>query len=791
MAVVVGGPRVPRRPPPGRLGRHQAQVDGVRSRVRRERDRAAIPPAPHEVPRVGRERVAGLAGRHHEPARVEVAEVVGGAERRAVDVVEAAARKSAAIDGGLVARRLDLAAGERAQHRHEAQQRMREQRLVRAAPAPGRRVVAIELREVGHRRAEAVDQQLRAPVRAAVGRIGQQRVGRQVGPRGRRLPRLGDSTRGQRGTHEPAQPGVQDQRLRRVPVHLGVPAGQQRQRLGRQRVGGGHAGELWQQVARPGADRVHLDRRHRRRVAGMVQVEPLADAARPPVAVAVVADQRPGVVGRDPVVGVDDAAARRRHDSRQVRTTRPAGPVVRPVGALDGKAALAGGADRHAAHHEQADPVVVGDRQVLHRGGDPGHRRPGLLDSPRPVQRQQPRRRPVVRLKPARRKRQHRTFRGYHVADQRAVPGRANGQRLVVRPANVDGFNPGGKRLRAGRRRVALAGRGLGEQVLGVGPGGGDRPGDVAVVPQHQERQPGCRGPRQHAAGRLDPGQIPKARQPERQMRVAGQQRRAVRGAAPVDRPGVARRLRQRERVGEGGQRRRQPGRRVGQRRGRRRLGVAGARRRGPQRVDLGQRVLVGQRQPRQLGPPVARQVHRHGLAPQQAVDRGPRRRLAERQELRCDEPAPLRDPRVDAARVGVEHRAGVGVECRQFRRRRLQQAERAGQPVDRQGDRAGQLGQRAGGRAPGQLHLEHAVARVQPAERGGGVQVVGGVDARHPVAVEVDLNRCRQPRYGGPATAGQRRPQQAAHARHQRERHERKNQGRSGETASTWPTRL
>ena len=56
---------------------------------------------------------------------------------------------------------------------------------------------------------------------------------------------------------------------------------------------------------------------------------------------------------------------------------------------------------------------------------------------------------------------------------------------------------------------------------------------------------------------------------------------------------------------------------------------------------------------------------------------------------------------------------------------------------VQRQRRRAGDLRQPAGGVAAHQLHLEHPVARVHEAERGGGVQVVGGADARDAVGVE------------------------------------------------------
>ena len=65
---------------------------------------------------------------------------------------------------------------------------------------------------------------------------------------------------------------------------------------------------------------------------------------------------------------------------------------------------------------------------------------------------------------------------------------------------------------------------------------------------------------------------------------------------------------------------------------------------------------------------------------------------------------------------------------------------------------RAGNLRQPAGGGAAHQLHLEQPVARMDEAERRGGIGRVGGADARDAVGVEPDIDRARSGRGCAPA---------------------------------------
>ena len=66
-------------------------------------------------------------------------------------------------------------------------------------------------------------------------------------------------------------------------------------------------------------------------------------------------------------------------------------------------------------------------------------------------------------------------------------------------------------------------------------------------------------------------------------------------------------------------------------------------------------------------------------------------------------------------------------------------QAERcAAGAVEAERDGAGELGQAAGGGAAHEVHLEHAIAGVHVAQRGGGVGIGGGLDPGDAVGVEL-----------------------------------------------------
>ncbi len=74
--------------------------------------------------------------------------------------------------------------------------------------------------------------------------------------------------------------------------------------------------------------------------------------------------------------------------------------------------------------------------------------------------------------------------------------------------------------------------------------------------------------------------------------------------------------------------------------------------------------------------------------------------------------------------------------------------AEDARHPVHRHGARAGDFRQAAGGGTARQLHLEQPVARVQVAQRCGGIRLGGGMDARNAPAVQGDVHRFGQAGY-------------------------------------------
>ena len=222
--------------------------------------------------------------------------------------------------------------------------------------------------------------------------------------------------------------------------------------------------------------------------------------------------------------------------------------------------------DRHAAGRDEADVAGgIGIQHVLHRravapgGGD--ERRPVaggaeteqrldadvVLCERGPAQRQH-----LIALEHgARRRRQQ-------VGQHGAVPGLAYAQGLGLGAVHQDDLVADRERRKAVRRQIL---RGvvridpLDEQVLGVGAGVGEAPGDLAVVAQHHPRQARHGGADQLALGRLEMGEIPGAGRAQAQMRVVGEQRRAARGAAAIQHPGVRAQARRRRRRQHGGER--------------------------------------------------------------------------------------------------------------------------------------------------------------------------------------------------------------------------------------------
>ena len=292
--------------------------------------------------------------------------------------------------------------------------------------------------------------------------------------------------------------------------------------------------------------------------------EQFADAGGAPVAEPVAAEEHREVRRGDAVVGVDQPAARGSHDVRQLLARGPSDPVVRPVARHRGRT-IAGAADRHAAGDVERDALAIGHQQVLHRRGDHRGGLAGGVHVARLIEREQAGGRGVAWLQVGHRHGQDRSAAVAQVAHHRAMARLAHDQDLVGFAAHLDALLAHGEGAGAvGRLVLAVARRRLDEHVLHIGARGGEAPGDVAVVAEHQERHARRGGAGQHAVRRLDPRQVPDAGKAERQMRIAGEQRGAGRGMAAVHRPLVRCRAGQRERVREP----RQHGGEFGRRRG-------------------------------------------------------------------------------------------------------------------------------------------------------------------------------------------------------------------------------
>ena len=173
------------------------------------------------------EQVARLARGHHEQRAVEIGEIIDASILRAMHRLKLFVRRAAAIDRGVVARAGDGERRERAEDRQRAQHRVGEDRRMRLAPAPVRRVGAEAASEVadgvGQRRLQQRGAIAAAPVRA--GRATARR--RRTPPAGRRRSPAMPACRRTRAV-EVLHPGVEDQRLRRVQRHRAVPVVQQR-----------------------------------------------------------------------------------------------------------------------------------------------------------------------------------------------------------------------------------------------------------------------------------------------------------------------------------------------------------------------------------------------------------------------------------------------------------------------------------------------------------------------------------------------------------------------------------
>ncbi len=130
------------------------------------------------------------------------------------------------------------------------------------------------------------------------------------------------------------------------------------------------------------------------------------------------------------------------------------------------------------------------------------------------------------------------------VGQHGAVAGRPDRQLHVGAVLDADRLLVRLERLRAVGREVL---RGIGrvdrldEQVLRVGVGGGDAPGDMVVLAEQHDRRAGHGRALDPAVGRDDPGEVPQDRRAEAEVRVVGEDRLAGDGARTRDHPFVRR----------------------------------------------------------------------------------------------------------------------------------------------------------------------------------------------------------------------------------------------------------
>src|SRR6185437_10687097 len=89
--------------------------------------------------------------------------------------------------------------------------------------------------------------------------------------------------------------------------------------------------------------------------------------------------------------------------------------------------------------------------------------------------------------------------------------------------AHADRFLPRREGESTAGRQIAMRVRGIGlfdEEILDIGAGGGEAPGDMPIVADDDEGRSGCRHPGTHMAGRLDAREIPDAGRREIEMRI-------------------------------------------------------------------------------------------------------------------------------------------------------------------------------------------------------------------------------------------------------------------------------
>ena len=157
--------------------------------------------------------------------------------------------------------------------------------------------------------------------------------------------------------------------------------------------------------------------------------------------------------------------------------------------------------------------------------------------------------------------------------------------------------------------------------------------------------------------------------------------------------------------------------------------------------------LLVGAETDRRIDIEIEGQLERQALADAQRIDRRPRIGMGQLQRAVFGRQRIGGQPEVHAIGIGAQpatrivgHRGpGLG--------RAAAQAEVARLHVGGELRDADQFGQRAADRAPGQVHLEEAVAGMRVALQEGGVVVIGRIDGRNALGIPGDPGRCAESR--------------------------------------------
>ena len=353
---------------------------------------------------------------------------------------------------------------------------------------------------------------------------------------------------------------------------------------------------------------------------------------------------------------------------RQCLERQEAGPVIFPGPARGRQETVAGQADWHLAGGHHADGALdIGKSDILLRCMEIAQRFVEIRRALRPVHAKQRLRRAVLGGEQGRRQGKCEFLRlaiggqrlpaaAMRVGDNRTMTAGADGHGHVLAATYRNDLLARLERKAAlGRQVAGRVGRIdlLDEDVGGVAMGGGEAPGDTAIMADQQHRHARYGRARLHQAGGFDPRQIPERRVAQPEMRIIGQQRLAAGGMAAIQRPDIGGKP---GRQGRGQCCQRARRKLWRQRRHRRRhaprigIGV-------PELIDLLRREMRGELGALQFGMPVAGQLHRHQLAPDQAVGGPPGFRLvAQQYEFRRQRAAVSLKPGI--------YPLGIGFQC-------------------------------------------------------------------------------------------------------------------------------